>query len=670
MSRQILKVIGSALLAVALAACGGSAPGPATPPGGGTGGGDGGTGGGSAPTVAVSLTNSAGQPTNSITLAAPGTATAVVTASGAPVANTLVQFSLGTTTGQQPIAAFNPASGTAITDSTGRASVSILAASSQAQGATTLNASASVNGSQVSGSTAFQVGTTSIALQNMTVTPASIAALGTATVQVTVAGVPTTVPVTVNFASSCAAAGTATLTNSAVTSNGVATATYTDRGCNAQDTITASATGAAQPATVALTITPAPPTNIEFRSATPSAIAIAGSGGPASSSVVFRVVNSAQQPVANFPVRLALSTAPGGVTIDSQAGPITKNTAQDGTVSVTVTAGSQPGPVQVTATAVNVAGLSAVSSQLSIQSGLPTQSRFSLSVQTFNIEGLTRDGTTTSVTIRAADRVGNPVPDGTAVNFRSSGAAIQPSCRTTNGQCSVTFVSQNNRPVAPLPAGRVNILAWAAGEESFNDANGNNRYDAGEAFGDLGDPFVDASLNGTFDAATDEYIPYSTTAASACPAPGTLGFPSRTNTCDGAWGASFVRQWAQVVLSGSSPGALALPGTVPLSATAPNCSGDLAFDLFDVNQNPMPAGTTVSVTLVGGEVTSQVLGTPVVNTIGRIPGLEAGPYGTRVGVTLSSTQCSGNNSKSTQLRVNVTSPGGLTTIIGPILVTY
>ena len=42
-------------------------------------------------------------------------------------------------------------------------------------------------------------------------------------------------------------------------------------------------------------------------------------------------------------------------------------------------------------------------------------------------------------------------------------------------------------------------MAYALGEESFIDANGNNSYDSGETFYDLGDIYIDANENGQWD---------------------------------------------------------------------------------------------------------------------------------------------------------------------------
>ncbi len=639
----------TALLLVAAAivsACGEEAPGS-------------GSGDGTEPTssaLTLTLTDArTGEPSNTLTLASPLSAVArVVDARGRPVANTLVQFSVASAgAGSSPVAVLSPASGNGITDADGVFAVSVLAADVSASGAGTISAVAPNERTAPSDSASFQVGGTQISLQNVTVAPAEINPLQTSTVSVSVVGVPPTVPVSVSFASACAASGKATLPASAVTANGVASVVYTDRGCSGTDNITISAAGAASVQT-SITILPAPPTAIQFVSALPDVISISGSGGQTSSLVTFKVVNAAQQGVANLPVTLALSTSVGGVTIDGQAGPIVKQTSADGTVNATVVAGSQPGPVRVVAAA---SGLTAVSSQLTIQTGLPTQSRFSLSVETFNIEGLNIDGTTTAITIRAADRAGNPVPDGTTVNFRSSGALIQPSCRMSAGACSVNFVSQANRPAS----GRVAILAWAVGEESFQDSNGNNSYEAGEAFGDLGDAFVDANLDGVYQS-TEEYIEFNPAALSAC-APSPLSAPGRPNSCDGVWGLAHVRARGQVVLSGSTP-FVSLPSSITLSGGANLCTGSLGFQLADINGNPMPAGTTVTTTLnpsPGFNV--NVYGTPVANTVSA----------TNVAVDLSidvgaDKTCDG--SRSSSLRITVSTPLGLATTLPAVTVNY
>jgi hypothetical protein len=138
--------------------------------------------------------------------------------------------------------------------------------------------------------------------------------------------------------------------------------------------------------------------------------------------------------------------------------------------------------------------------------GLPDQKHFSLSTQIGNCEGRDIDQTCSIVTATLGDHFGNPVPDGTAVNFSTEGGIIDASCvtgsllslppgglpagstpvgQTTNskvgpgsGTCSVLLRASQPRP----PNMRITVLAYAVGEENFFDANGNNSFDAGDTF--------------------------------------------------------------------------------------------------------------------------------------------------------------------------------------------
>jgi hypothetical protein len=273
-----------------------------------------------------------------------------------------------------------------------------------------------------------------------------------------------------------------------------------------------------------------------------------------------------------------------------------------------------------------VGTLKSQSNTLTITTGLPTQDFFSLSVQTYNIEGWDYDGTTSALLIIASDRLGNPVPDGTAVNFITpEGSQITPaSCTTKDGTCSVTFKSS-----APRPSdGRVSILAYAIGEKSFVDLSLDNIYDSGETFYDIGDPYVDYNENDMWD--SGEFSIASTTAgSSACRTqPGATALPgsygnalSKENTCTAAWGQNYVRRNAVLVLSGS------YADLDPFYITMGACSRTVSFWLHDENDNPMPAGTAVALTdvLMAGIYTSggtkaasaaaaSVGGTPVLNT--------------------------------------------------------
>lgn len=167
---------------------------------------------------------------------------------------------------------------------------------------------------------------------------------------------------------------------------------------------------------------------------------------------------------------------------------------------------------------------------LSVSTGLADQNSFSLSRSAFNVHALNFDGNEVDVTVFLADHFNNPVPDGTAVNFIAEGGSIEPSCVTKNGRCDVIWRSQNPRPFTaesyansilakcdggrPCPfgiinndlsidrplGGRATITAYAVGQESFSDLNGNGRFDLGEFYSayDLSEAFTDHNEDGVY----------------------------------------------------------------------------------------------------------------------------------------------------------------------------
>ena len=149
-----IKALAALGMSACLAACGGGDPIP--------GGGGGATG---TPSIVVSLSSI------TVTAAAPVTVTAVVKdATGAALAGQVVTFRTAGTLGT-----FSPSS--ALTDATGSAVVKLAPSAANASGADTAVATATVNGSALTGSTGFQVapstgpvGTPSIALSLSTTT--------------------------------------------------------------------------------------------------------------------------------------------------------------------------------------------------------------------------------------------------------------------------------------------------------------------------------------------------------------------------------------------------------------------------------------------------------------------------------------------------------------------
>ena len=537
--------------------------------------------------VTVALTNpTSGATVTNISPGSPAKVTATIrNAAGSGVPNTVVTFSTNSA-----LAVMTPLIGTALTDSLGVATIQIDAASLTAAGATTITATTSVENATVSGGMGFSVSAANAALANMQVKTNPLSPYATTSVSVDVTGVPANTPVTINFSSICAGTGKATLPASVQTSNGTATATYTDKGCASLDTVTASVAGLAITKTITLQVTSPGAASIQFVSANPSTIVLKGTGGAGlveSSLVRFRVVDTNNLPVSPaVNVTFDLTTRAGDILLDGSTAAVTKLTDANGEASVTVQSGTAPTAVWVTARMSDT--LLTQSNQLRISTGRPSQDRFSIAASVPNIDGLTVNGVTTTITAIASDRLGNPVPDGTAINFISGGAQIEPSCATTNGTCKVTFTSANPRPAN----GRVAVIAYSLGEESFVDDNGNNKYDDGEKFNDLGDVFIDNNGDNVWDPG-EQSISFKAGNSSACVSGDSTSpsAPSKGLTCDGKWGAAHVRQSAQIVLSGNAPATPSLT-TVAMSG---GCSQQVSINLKDALGNAMPAGTKLTV---------------------------------------------------------------------------
>ena len=577
---------------------------------------------------------------NVLSYGTPVTATATLRNSlGQLVSGAIVTFAVT----DSSLVTFAPTTGTAVTNNSGVATVQLNTAGTGSSGATSITASATVGGiTSTSTAVGISVGGATVSLGTMALGSPTISAYGTSsvTVPVLINSLPATIPISVTFSSPCVTSGKATIT-SPVTSNastGNAISTYKDNGCGSgTDTITATATGSSNSSSAVITVTLPATNNIQFISATPSIIGTSSEASPSlpqTSLVKFQVLDINNNGKAGVLVDFTLmpSSAPGGVALSA-----TSSTSDaSGYVTVSVDSGTIPTPVWVVAT-VDGTSIKTQSNTLTITTGLPTQNFFSISTSTHNIEGWLYDGVISTLTIIASDRMGNPVPDGTAINFITEGSQVVPaSCTTTSGTCAVTFKSSAYRPINESPGveatywngatwapmlydgvhtlyvvnGRVTLVAYSLGEESFIDANGNNSYDSGETFYDLGDIYIDANENGQWDSG-ETYIALNL-GTSACltqpagiPLPANYSdVPSKQMTCSGKWDANssgvaatnYVRRSLVMILSDSfaqiSDGNTVGSGMAVTMGT--NCVNSFLLWLMDENGNPMPAGTTIT----------------------------------------------------------------------------
>lgn len=557
-----------ALVAASLAACGGGGGSPGV-----GGSGSGGNGNGGTPTspgtpataaVTVAFTNPAGQASNALSGATPLTVRAtVLDAAGKPVPNTLVTFATDT-----DLAVFSSTSGTALTDTNGVASMTMRTASLAASGAGKVTVSATLGDATVSGSANYSVGATALALGNLVVNPTSITAYATAEISVDVlanGAKYTAQPVNLNFSSACVATGKATMAAVATTVQGTARVTYRDQGCGNNDMITVSSDAASTPLTSSLAIAPPTPASVQFVSALPAgqSIVIRGQGGVGRSETAtlrYKVIDTFDRPLAGRQVNFSVQPA-GVVTLNKAF----DSTDQNGEVVTTVNSRDMPTSFRVVATLPGTASngnpdISTPSDTIVVSTGLTTQRALSLSVTTPNIEGWNYDsGTTTPATIfniLLADQFGNPVADGTPVVFQTNMGAIGSSarggCVTENGGCSVNFRTQN--PRSPLPNTPVTPCNTGSDPRVSNDSTR---------------PGVATICASTTDGLTTQFQK------------GAIFFSD-----------SAVRY---VHLNGSST-PLNIGATTTLSSVRAADAKTFSLQLNDLNNNPLPAGTTVQMT--------------------------------------------------------------------------
>lgn len=393
------------------------------------------------------------------------------------------------------------------------------------------------------------------------------------------------------------------------------------------------------------TTTPPPPVaavpnSISFGTASPASITLKGTGGAGrveTSIVSFTVKDTAGNPLSGQTVDFALSTTVGGLNIT----PTSAVSDASGVVKTIVNAGVVSTPVRVTAT-VSGTAIATQSDQLTITTGIPDQDSVSMSAGTVNSETFNHDGVAVPITVILSDHFNNPVPDGTVVNFTTNVGQIVGSATTTNGRVTVNWTSSEPRVRDPNPKkGRFVIMAYAVGEESFTDLNGNGLADAGEfvdnseAFRnddddlarDATEPFIDFNGDGIFNTGDNLYNGLLQGAAFA-------GAPRTKHV------------FANMELIMSTDGANIIAN--PASLSGP---GSLSITVRDLNGNTMASGTTIAVTAPFGTLSGTTSFTV--------------PQNTGTGQTFSVNLAAGTTpvARTGFLTVTVTSPGGLQTIL-------
>jgi hypothetical protein len=262
------------------------------------------------------------------------------------------------------------------------------------------------------------------------------------------------------------------------------------------------------------------------------------------------------------------------------------------TATFSVISGAIPTSIVVKGVLSNNVSIADYSSAIAVSSGGADQDRFSIANANNSIEGWDYLGTTTTTTVQLADRLGNPVPDGTSVNFSvSPGIIVSPTtCTTAASACSVTLTTANAVGRTPF----VTVLAFAQGEESFIDTNGNNTYDANELFTDLGKPYRDDNQNSVYDSGIDQSLNVIGTGLSNCPSTTYSAKNSVPLTCNGTRDSNaIVRASAYLYVA---PSNLVLAQT---SSTADTYTYELyGTVLGSLQKYRAPSGTSITAAVV------------------------------------------------------------------------
>lgn len=525
---KIYKYCLCVLMTVLLAACGGGG-GEASSSGGGSGDSGGGTG---TPKITVVIVNSKGTEVtgNAIGNGDNYYAKATVTDAASSVVNTaLVSFSVSDSTVAKLV------DSSVLTNTFGVAQVQVQPASLSARGATVLTVTSVIGKTTVTSTVNLQATASNVTLGTMSATPSVLGAFQNAavTVPALVDGVAASAgAVSATFTAKC---GTFSPTTASSDGTGMITSTFQPGGACQTESITLTATtGSTVTSTKAVSVTGATASTVNFIGASNTLLVARSVGGEFSRSrLTFKVSDSSGIAMGSQQLIATLSQASisagitfDGATTDSQI--IT--TGSDGLATVGVVSGDIFVPVIVTASLKTNTSVSAASYGVAVSAGKATQGTMSLASVSASMESWAFDGVKNQLTMSVSDRLGNPLPKGTVVNFVTNNGIIGSSTGGTctlgsDSTCTITYSSMGgySRPAN----GRVAILAYLNGEETFVDKNGDNVWQTGEPFEAIGWPYIDANENGVFDDG-EQKIGIAPSDSGTC----TGGYPSVANTCD------------------------------------------------------------------------------------------------------------------------------------------
>ncbi|MEJ2900155.1 hypothetical protein [Acinetobacter sp. NS-4] len=482
---------------------------------------------------------------------------------------------------------FGTSNSAVLTNSDGEATISVIPENNNTNGAYKISANADYDGKTVAAKEIpFSLQSLNITLDNLSAANTMLESGGSTNITLKTknqSGVNQN-NVTVNFSASCGTFEPATVISS---NQGDVTTAYraidaAGKLCEGKQTITAMGSNILAK-TIEVDIAAIEANSLVYTSDAIN-LGIKSSGSASSGQIEFTLYANGI-PAANKDVSIELLRAPIDLSFVVLGNRAVKTIKSDpaGKVLVTLYPGNIPGPVEIKATLVSNPNVSALSKNVAISTGRVTQDGLSLSVSKNSLQNVI-DGDSAIVTARMADRNGNKVPDGTVISFVAEGGSITPNCSSKDGQCSVTLITQNPRPLD----NRVTVLAYVEGDKSFRDQDGDNIYTVGidTLLSNIGDFFRDDNEDNLYSANLGEYL-YKRGASGATCAPSKIIQPNIVGTCDNNLD-GVIRQQLLFAFAENTP-----------TFTNVNASGSLlSFNMYgnSAQSVPMPTGTTISVT--------------------------------------------------------------------------
>ncbi|HET7176439.1 MAG TPA: hypothetical protein VFK21_10580 [Gammaproteobacteria bacterium] len=360
-------------------------------------------------------------------------------------------------------------------------------------------------------------------------------------------------------------------------------------------------------------------------------IALQGAGAVTNAQVTFQVNDASNTGVGGVNVTFSLVPSTGDATLTTTTG----TTAANGQVSTFVVSGTEHYSVSVLATVNTPSGVkTALSNALTITTGIPTENNFAMASANLTA-GNAADtlGITDVITVQLSDRFNNPVLNNTAVAFVANSGQITGQCLTLNGNCTVTWTSSglpNANDGLHLP-GRVEILAYTVGEESFDDADGDGVFDHNDVFtkfvsgttvdsfveptnpsvDDIGEVYLDGAELGHY-ISGDFFHDFNADGLRNGPTGKFFGFGCK-GTATVSCGGPSIEIGKQICVELSTSGAIigVTPGTAfGAGNTLTVGSGNsVTFTVSDANGQALAKGSTVS--LVQSGVNGFTVNTPV-----------------------------------------------------------